>query len=914
MSVLCRSLFGLLLALDLAACGSDGGPSPTPTVTLSAASSQVVHGSATSLSWSSTNAATCVASEGWSGIKATSGTESVGALTAAKRFSLTCSGLGGTASASVIVAVTPAPPVLPAWLDALAIGEWFEIPETALSAVEPSPVPFGNSGPASKVIAWTSFVVDTRTSRVYSVANGGHSDYSGNEVDLLDIERERPAWRELLPPTSAANYTACSAYYADGRPTSRHTYYGVTFDELGDRIMLFGGSWSCDNGVPFLTTIDSYNIGANAYSAAGTHPQFPDIFSSVPAFSRDPATGDVYVNNFRTLGRWSRSTNEFAILSPTGSEISWGYQAMSAFDSSRGRILFLGGQNADRHIYTPSANAFTQVTLKGSLSSYVAAAEGHAMFYVPTLDRYLIRGDGAGGTIYQVHPSTFEITQFPTTSGVAVPSTENGPYNKFLYVPRLGGAVYVPTYFGNAWFLRLHAGPGAPAMSGVTGSVDSSLLNRHREGVNLVYAFAGFRTTSGNPVATAPVVQNSGGCTFSYELRGLPDGNYTVALTSDGGTSFSRSTDVTISGTLAVQDFVPVNVVRVGPGRMFAHPNDVADIVQNGDVVELDAGTYPDVESVWTAGNLTLRGVGGRAQLVAPANISNQKAIWVTRGANIAVENIEFSNAAVPDLNGAGIRAEGRDLAICGSYFHDNENGILGNASNGNVLVEYSEFAHNGHCIDLCAHNMYIGNTDRFTLRHSYSHHAHSGHLVKSRAKENYILYNRLMDEESGDSSYVVDLPNGGLSYVIGNLLQQGPNTENSTILTYGAEGLTNPNHTLYVVNNTFVNDYGSGAFIRVQGGSTATVRNNLFVGNGTPVSGTAAQFTNLQTNQPNFVNIGSYDYRPTAATPGVDQGSTPGSGGVFDLTPVYQYLHRVDREPRPSRNGIDVGAYEFGR
>jgi len=209
---------------------------------------------------------------------------------------------------------------------------------------------------------------------------------------------------------------------------------------------------------------------------------------------------------------------------------------------------------------------------------------------------------------------------------------------------------------------------------------------------------------------------------------------------------------------------------------------------------------------------------------------------------------------------------------------------------------------------------MYIGNTDRFTLRYSYSHHAHSGHTVKSRAKENYILYNRIMDEADGSSSYTIDLPNGGLSYIVGNLLQQGPNTDNSTILIYGAEGLINPNPTLYVVNNTFVNDLGSGAFISIAGGSTATVQNNLFVGNGTTVSGAATQVSNLKINTAaaNFVDIGAFDYRPTAATPGIDQGTAPGLGGAFDLTPIYQYVHPTNREARPTRSVIDIGAYEY--
>ena len=449
------------------------------------------------------------------------------------------------------------------------------------------------------------------------------------------------------------------------------------------------------------------------------------------------------------------------------------------------------------------------------------------------------------------------------------------------------------------------------AGSGVSGAVDSSLRSRHQESGNLVYAFPGFNTTTGSPAATTPVVQDAGACTFRYALSGLPAGSYTIALTSDGGTTFKRAANVTVAGAAVVQDFAASRVIRVGPGRQFTDPSQVTGLV-SGDVVEIDAGVYNGQATIWNTSNLTLRGVGGRAHLVAPATIPNGKAIWVTAGTNTAVENIEFSGAAVPDKNGAGIRADGVDLAVCGSYFHDNEDGILGGA--GNVLIEYSEFAHNGACVTGfgCSHNIYV-DTSRFTLRYSYSHHANIGHLVKSRARENYILYNRIMDEADGNSSYVIDLPNGGLSYVIGNLLQQGPNTDNPTMLIYGEEGTTNPSQTLYVVNNTFVNDRGSGTFVQLSGNTTATLQNNLFVGSGTVVSnGTVTQVTNRTTSTPNFVNITAFDYRPTASTPGINAGTAPGLGGTFELTPVFQYVHPTNREPRPVNGVIDIGAYEL--
>jgi hypothetical protein len=352
---------------------------------------------------------------------------------------------------------TPTPPPLtnlPAWVNALAPGEWYQIPNTAMSSAAPaSPQPPGGSGPASKVIAWTSFVVDTRTSKVYSVANGGHFDYAGNEVDVLDLERDQPLWSQLLAPTPTAQLTNCQSYYADDRPVSRHSYYGVTFNEIDDRIMLFGGANWCSNG-GFHSAISSYNIGANSYNGSGTHPTMPAPFGTLSSYILDPSTGDVYASVSQTISRWNRSSNTFTPLNATGTG-AWGY-TMAAFDTSRGRLLILGGADRDHHLYTVSSNAFSQVTISGANASLVTGAQQESMVYVAAMDRFLIRQGGTGGAVQQVDPTNFAVTALVTTGGTAIPSTQNGPYNKFLYVPRLRGAVYVPSYPGNAWFLRLY--------------------------------------------------------------------------------------------------------------------------------------------------------------------------------------------------------------------------------------------------------------------------------------------------------------------------------------------------------------------------------------------------------------------------------------------------------------------------
>ena len=76
---------------------------PLPTASLSVAPASIASGGVSTLTWSSTNATSCAASGGWSGAKGTSGTQSTGAITMPSSYSLTCTGTGGTSSASTVL-------------------------------------------------------------------------------------------------------------------------------------------------------------------------------------------------------------------------------------------------------------------------------------------------------------------------------------------------------------------------------------------------------------------------------------------------------------------------------------------------------------------------------------------------------------------------------------------------------------------------------------------------------------------------------------------------------------------------------------------------------------------------------------------------------------------------------------------
>jgi len=274
-------------------------------------------------------------------------------------------------------------------------------------------------------------------------------------------------------------------------------------------------------------------------------------------------------------------------------------------------------------------------------------------------------------------------------------------------------------------------------------------------------------------------------------------------------------------------------VIKVGPQQPIKLPSQAAGIAQHGDTIEIDAGSYPRDAAIWRANNLTIVGKGGRARLLSGGVTAEGKGIWVIKGINTTVENVEFADARVPDRNGAGIRLEGANLTVRHCLFRENENGILTGANkDSEVLVENSEFDHNGHG-DGKSHNIYIGAIKKFTLRNSYSHLAKIGHQVKSRAAINIIQNNRIEDGPTGQSSYLIDLPAGGEAVISGNTLQQGPRAENFTMLAYGVEKLLHSVNTLTVTNNTFTNERSASCrLIWVKPDITpAQVRNNRFIG-----------------------------------------------------------------------------------
>ena len=352
---------------------------------------------------------------------------------------------------------------------------------------------------------------------------------------------------------------------------------------------------------------------------------------------------------------------------------------------------------------------------------------------------------------------------------------------------------------------------------------------------------------------------------------------------------------------------------QVGPGLKYSTPCKAIAAASDGDTIEIDAkGDYTGDVCTISKHRLTLRGVNGRPKIDAAGRSAEGKAIWVVKGNDTVVENIEFTGAAVGDENGAGIRLEvGKNLTVRNCYFHHNQNGILTSWSVGIVQVEHSEFGWNGHANGQ-AHNIYVGATERFVLRASYMHHSVGGNVVKSRAETNLITYNRI-SQETGDGSYELDLPEGGKALVMGNVIQQGAESVNEHIIEFGMER-ARANSTMLFVHNTVVNIRPSGRFFLQSPNTTIDARNNIFAGKAAMgLNNPVLPEGNILDPEMRFVDAAAHNYALTAASPAINAARDPGVWDDKPAVPEWQYVHPQCVQARIAVAAMDAGAFEYG-
>ena len=249
-------------------------------------------------------------------------------------------------------------------------------------------------------------------------------------------------------------------------------------------------------------------------------------------------------------------------------------------------------------------------------------------------------------------------------------------------------------------------------------------------------------------------------------------------------------------------------VLTVGAGMEFARLGDALKAAVNGDTIAVKAGTYTNDFGVVNA-QVRIVAVSGVVNEVATTPPPNDKGILTVEN-NLSIQGFTFTGGSdgSPDGNVCGIRLEGGNLNVSYCYFHDMQEGLLTGANAAaSVTIDHSEFAHNGTG-DGLSHNIYVGAVASLTITNSYFHDAVVGHEIKSRAAVTTITNNIIADGPNGTASYDIDLPNGGVAKIAGNVIEKGSHASNWYAIHYSGENqFIYSNNSLSVTGNTILND-----------------------------------------------------------------------------------------------------------
>lgn len=362
-------------------------------------------------------------------------------------------------------------------------------------------------------------------------------------------------------------------------------------------------------------------------------------------------------------------------------------------------------------------------------------------------------------------------------------------------------------------------------------------------------------------------------------------------------------------------------VLHVGPTRALKTPADAAGAATDGDWIDIDVGEYRGGVAHFEQNGITIRGVGGRPHVTAAGKAIQERDVWMFSGDDITVENVEISGARAPKTrNGAAIRHIGSNLALRHVLLRDSENGLLvgNNHPASNVSIEHSEFLRNGDG-EGQAHNIYVGRVASLTLTFSHTQGAKVGHLVKTRAARSTIAFNYIEDGEHGNSSYAIDVPDGGEAYIVGNIIDRGTQSVNHFVVSYGAESRRFATNRLWFLHNTLYNRHFRAIVVnnKIEADDVWLV-NNLFAGApGRLAEGKVQEHGTVSGAIHRLVDPEHGDYRLSFGAPATERAVSlealglVSSQSAFPWLPLREYVSSLQGRVRQTVGNPDVGALE---
>lgn len=281
------------------------------------------------------------------------------------------------------------------------------------------------------------------------------------------------------------------------------------------------------------------------------------------------------------------------------------------------------------------------------------------------------------------------------------------------------------------------------------------------------------------------------------------------------------------TGPLQAQSSAPFSVAETG--EAYASLQEAVEAIGRGSgTIRIAPGRYGEC-AVQEAGRVAFV-AEERGTAIFDGGACEGKATLVLRGRAALVDGLVFTRVRVPDENGAGIRLEEGDLDVSYTLFSEGQNGILtANGPRGAISIDHSTFSGLGEGDGV--HSLYVGHYGSLRVTNCRFERGAGGHYLKNRAPRVEVLNNSFDDSRGRRTNYLIDLSNGAVGRIAGNVLLHGTGKENyGTMISVAPEGTENSSAGLVIEDNDATVAPGfrwSTAFVRDWSGERLVIRNN---------------------------------------------------------------------------------------
>ena len=348
-------------------------------------------------------------------------------------------------------------------LEDLKPGEWYEVPNSHMSALDPCPARgcawSGSTGQMSVIDAWSGGAFDTKRDRLI-IWGGGHTNYGGNEVYVFDLPTLK--WLRLTDPAPDVSGTVGMSEYPPYNgliePRSRHTYNYIQYVPSIDRFCSFGYSAPYLDGGPGGNQMHAFNFDLNKWERKVSSRGYG--LNAMSAY--DPVTGHGWVKGTdshswlceflpesTTYGKWVNRTTDSA-------DFYYKYATTMDIDPVARKLVAVGGGEVWYWDISTPAKGVTQTLVTTAGATGAVSANDPGMAYDPVTGKILAWSSGQ--TIYSLDVPTKTWTQVSGSGANPGSPSVQGTYGRFRYSPAHNVFMVVNSVSQNVFFYKHTAG------------------------------------------------------------------------------------------------------------------------------------------------------------------------------------------------------------------------------------------------------------------------------------------------------------------------------------------------------------------------------------------------------------------------------------------------------------------------